>query len=103
MPNHHDLTGDQEIPIRGQHRLTLARHPHIHVAHLEDELTHLEKKRYKNEYLKAEAQWHIKGESINKYWSKTNKLKKLRDPMDRIADPLMNKTTTNSSKMADIA
>lgn len=74
-----------------------------HIIRLEAERTHLEKKRYKGAYLKAQAQWHVNGERINKYWSKVNTPKKPRDPIYKLTDPTTNQLTTKSSQMAEIA
>jgi hypothetical protein len=53
---------------------TLKRHQNR--IFLEKELEHLERKRYKNDHLKAQGQWSLKGETISKYWSMVNKSKK---------------------------
>jgi len=44
----------------------------INVIALDREIDHLEKKRYKAAHNRAQAHWFIKGEQVNKYWSKVN-------------------------------
>ena len=44
----------------------------INAIALEREIDHLTKKRYKSNYNKAQTHWFMKGEQINKYWSKVN-------------------------------
>jgi hypothetical protein len=74
-----------------------------HVISLERELEHLEKKRYKNAYARAQAQWHEKGERINKYWCKLNSPKTPRDLIYKLIDPDTDTPTTRTSEMAEIA
>jgi len=48
-------------------------------AILEREIEHLEKKKYRRAYTRSQALWHLKGEKINKYWTKVNNPKRPRD------------------------
>lgn len=74
-----------------------------HSAKLEKELEHLEKKRYKNAYVRTQACWHIQGEKINNYWCKLNSPKMLRDIIYKLVDPITNRTVSWISDMAEIA
>ena len=74
-----------------------------HIAALTAELQHLEQKRYKNSYARAQARWFDKGETISKYWSATVTPKRPRDIIYSLADPTNNSVTTKSSKMTSIA
>ncbi|KAF8834731.1 hypothetical protein BDN67DRAFT_1044848, partial [Paxillus ammoniavirescens] len=74
-----------------------------HIIHLEQEIDHLEKKKYKSVYLRVQSQWHTKGERISKYWSMVVKPKHPRDIIYKLIDPGTNKITTRLSKMAEIA
>jgi flagellar biosynthesis GTPase FlhF len=47
-----------------------------HKAWLESEINHLEKKQHKNMQLHTQAKWVAEGETISKYWSKINSVKK---------------------------
>jgi hypothetical protein len=84
-------------------RIDVQDESHTHVISLERELEHLEKKRYKNTYARAQAQWHEKGERINKYWCKLNSPKTPRDLIYKLIDPDTDTPTTRTSEMAEIA
>ena len=47
------------------------------VEHLEREIAHLEKKRYRKDFTRSQALWHLKGEKVNKYWTRINNPRKL--------------------------
>ena len=72
------------------------------VIALEREIDHLEKMRYKSAHLRAQATWQLKGESINKYWTKVNNPRTPRDLIRRLRDPETNKIETRSDKMTNI-
>lgn len=74
-----------------------------HKAWLESEINHLEKKRHKNLQLHSQAKWAAEGETISKYWSKINSVKKPRDAIHQLRIPNTNCFATRSDKMADIA
>lgn len=74
-----------------------------HCILLEKEIEHLQKKRYKNAHLRAQAQWAIKGETLCKYWSKVNSPKKPRDIIYGLRKPGSPHLTTKSEDMAEIA
>ena len=69
---------------------------------LEHEINHLEKKRYKSAHLRVQATWKLKGESINKYWTRANNPRTPRDLIRRLRDPEMNRIETRSDKMSTI-
>ena len=69
---------------------------------LEREIDHLEKKRYKSAHLRAQANWQLKGESINRYWTRVNNPRTPRDLLHRLRDPTTNRIETRSDKMANI-
>jgi hypothetical protein len=70
---------------------------------IEQEISHLQKKRNKKEQLKAQAQWASQGEKINKYWSKINSQKTPRDIIHRLHVPGTNRYATKSEEMAEVA
>ena len=74
----------------------------INVIALEREIDHLTKKRYKSAYNRAQAQWFMKGEQINKYWSKVNSPRTPRDLMYRLVHPETQRTITRSDEMAEL-
>ena len=73
------------------------------LALLRHELQHLEGKQSRNAKAKAQAQWFAHGERLNKYWTKTNSPRKLRDVIYALHNPSTGRLTTKSSKMAEIA
>ena len=75
----------------------------LNVIALDREIDHLEKKRYKTNYNKAQAHWFMKGERINKYWSKVNNPRTPCDLVYRLIHPISNKTVTRSDKMSELA
>ena len=77
-------------------------HSRINVISLDNEIDHLEKKRYKAAYDKAQAHWFMKGERINKYWSKVNNPRTPRDLIYRLVHPDTQETITRSDKMAEL-
>lgn len=77
--------------------------PRSHVAALTAELQHLERKRYKNSYARAQARWFDKGETMTKHWSATVTPRRPRDIIYSLVDPTTKSLTTKSSKMASIA
>ena len=60
----------------------------LNVIALDQEINHLEKKQYKTNYNKAQAHWFMKGEHINKYWSKVNNLRTPHDCHRSTGSPL---------------
>ncbi|TFY79349.1 hypothetical protein EWM64_g4667 [Hericium alpestre] len=75
-------------------------------ALLQQEIDHLEVKKHTQECEKLKAQWHIKGEQVNKYWMAINKetkpcdqIKCLRIPGDAVPPCY----ETNSKHMAALA
>ncbi|KAG2738874.1 hypothetical protein P692DRAFT_20700256, partial [Suillus brevipes Sb2] len=70
---------------------------------LESEINHLEKKKHKNIQLHSHAKWSVEGETISKYWSKINSVKKPRDIVHKLRIPNTDRFATRSDKMADIA
>ena len=73
------------------------------VIALDREIDHLEKKRYKTAYDKAQALWFIKGEQINKYWSKVNNPRVLRDLIHRLVHPDTGEAVARSDRMSELA
>ena len=73
-------------------------------ALLHSELDHLEKKRRSTVRARAQAQWVCKGETVSKYWTKTNSEKKPKDTIQRLTLPGSKppKYTTRSEEMAKI-
>ena len=69
---------------------------------LKREIDHLEKKRYKSAHLRVQANWQLKGESVNKYWTRVNNPRTPRDLIRRLRDPVTNKIETRSDKMTMI-
>ena len=61
------------------------------------------KKRYKTTYNKVQAQWFMKGEQINKYWSKVNSPRAPCDLIYRLVHPQTQETITRSDRMAELA
>ena len=72
-------------------------------AFIEREIDHLEKKKYKRAFTRSQALWHLKGEKINKYWTKINNPKKPRDLIQRLRNPLTQSVTTRTDEMARLA
>ena len=72
-------------------------------AILEREIEHLEKKKYRRAYTRSQALWHLKGEKINKYWTRVNNPKKPRDLIYRLIDPRTQQPVTRSDGMARLA
>ena len=70
---------------------------------LEKEIDHLEKKRYRRDFTRSQALWHLKGEKINKYWTRINNPRKLRDLIYRLINPLTQQPVTRSDEMAQLA
>jgi len=73
------------------------------VIALEQEIDHLEKKRFRTSYNKSQALWQVQGEKINKYWSKINNPKAPRDLIQRLIHPTSNTPITRSDRMAELA
>ena len=72
-------------------------------AFIEKEIDHLEKKKYKRAFTRSQALWHLKGEKINKYWTKINNPKKPRDLIYRLVDPHTQRATMRSDEMTKLA
>lgn len=70
---------------------------------LEREIGHLEIKKFRRAYTRSQALWHLKGEKINKYWTKVNNPRKLRDIIHHLLDPQTGRPVTRSDKMAELA
>ena len=70
---------------------------------LENELKHIQRKRYKNMHARTQAQWHDRGEKISKYWTAVNTPRRPRNIIYSLRDPNTNTLTKKSSKMAEIA
>lgn len=73
------------------------------ITTLENELTQIHKKRYKNTYARAQTQWQIKGEMISKYWTTVVTPRCPHDPIYALHNPQTNNLTTRTSDMAEIA
>lgn len=72
------------------------------IISLEREIDHLEKKRYRSAYNRLQALWQVKGEQINKYWSKINNPNPLCDLIHHLIHPTTNTPVTRSNKMAEL-
>ncbi|KAG2748718.1 hypothetical protein P692DRAFT_20700967, partial [Suillus brevipes Sb2] len=70
---------------------------------IENELNHLEKKKFKDSQLHSQANWALRGETISKYWSKINSPKKPRDIIHSLRKPNSNRLANRSDEMAEIA
>ena len=75
----------------------------LNIIALEREIDYLMKKRYKTAYNKAQTQWFMKGEQVNKYWSKVNNPRTPRDLIYRLIHPDTREAITRSDKMAELA
>ena len=73
------------------------------VIALDREIDHLEKKRYKSAHNKAQALWFVKGERVNKYWSRVNNPRTPRDLIYRLIHPTTQEAITRSDKMSELA
>jgi len=72
------------------------------VIALDRKINHLEKKCYKTAYDKAQALWFIKGEQINKYWSKVNNPRVPRDLIHRLVHPDTGEAVARSDRMSEL-
>ena len=78
-------------------------HTRTDAEQLEKEIEHLEKKRYRRDFTRSQALWHLKGEKVNKYWTRINNPRKPRDLIYRLINPLTQQPVTRSDKMAELA
>ena len=72
-------------------------------AFIEKEIEYLEKKKYRRAFTRSQALWHLKGEKVNKYWTRINNPRKPRDLVYRLVDPNSQRPTTRSDEMAELA
>ena len=70
---------------------------------IKKEIEHLERKKYRKAFTKSQEMWHLKGEKINKYWSKVNNPRQPRDLIHRLMDLTTQTAVTRSDKMAQLA
>ena len=77
-------------------------HLRVNAISLDHGIDHLEKKRYKAAYDKAQAHWFMKGEHINKYWSKVNNPRTPQDLIYRLVHPNTQEIITRLDKMAEL-
>ncbi|KIM64468.1 hypothetical protein SCLCIDRAFT_23478 [Scleroderma citrinum Foug A] len=69
---------------------------------LDREIDHLEKKHYKTAHNKAQALWFIKGEQVNKYWTRVNNPRTPHDLIYRLIHPNTQEVVTRSDKMSEL-
>ena len=78
-------------------------HTRTEAEQIEREIEHLEKKRYQKDFTRSQAMWHLKGEKINKYWTRINNPRKPRDLIYRLRNPITQHPVTRSEEMAQLA
>lgn len=74
-----------------------------HIRLLENEISYLERKRFKTAYMKSQTHWHHKGEKINKYWCAISNPRKPRDIIYSLRNPATDQIMTRSKGMTEIA
>lgn len=95
---------EDDIKRTLEHRdIDLNENTRRHTAWIENELNHLEKKKFKDSQLHSQANWALRGETISKYWSRMNSTKKPRDIIHCLRRPNSNGFASRSDEMADIA